>query len=186
MILDLFFRGWNSISVRCYHGIYLPYLRRQFKSCGKKCVIDSGSRIAGKDHISIGEDVYIGPGAVLYSTVANLSIGNHVNLGPNVTIITGDHRTDVVGKYTSDIREGEKLLENDQDVVIEDDVWIGTGAIILKGVLIGTGSVIAAGAVVTKNVPPYTIYISGNKQKRRFTDEQIVEHEKGLKKIGNK
>ncbi len=42
------------------------------------------------------------------------------------------------------------------------------------------GSVIAAGAVVTKDVPPYTIYISENKQKRRFNDEQIMEHEKRL------
>lgn len=91
MILDYFFRIWNSISVRSYYGIYLPYLRRQFKSCGKNSVIDAGSRIAGKDHISIGENVYIGPGAVMYSTVANLLIGSHVNFGPNVTIITGDH-----------------------------------------------------------------------------------------------
>lgn len=183
MILDLFFRVWNSISVRSYYGIYLPHLRRQFKSCGKKSVIDSGSRIAGKDHISIGENVYIGPGAVIYSTVAYLSIGNHVNLGPNVTIMTGDHRIDLVGKYMSDIQGSEKLPENDQNIVIEDDVWIGTGAIILKGVTIGIGSVIAAGAVVTKDVPPYTIYISGNKQKRRFTDGQIMEHEKRIKGI---
>lgn len=80
----------------------------------------------------------------------------------------------------SDIQESEKLPENDQNVVIEDDVWIGTGAIILKGVTIGRGAVIAAGAVVTKDVPPYTIYISENKQKRRFNDEQIMEHEKRL------
>lgn len=180
MILDYFFRIWNSISVRSYYGIYLPYLRRQFKSCGKNSVIDAGSRIAGKDHISIGENVYIGPGAVMYSTVANLLIGSHVNFGTNVTIITGDHRIDLVGKYMSDIQESEKLPENDQNVVIEDDVWIGTGAIILKGVTIGRGAVIAAGAVVTKDVPPYTIYISENKQKRRFNDEQIMEHEKRL------
>ena len=182
-ILDFLFRIWNSISVRSYHSIFLPYLRKQFKACGKNSVIDVGSRIAGKDHISIGENVYIGPGAVMYSTIANLLIGNHVNFGPNVTIITGDHRTNLVGKYMSDIQDSEKLPENDQNVVIKDDVWIGTGAIVLKGVTIGEGAVIAAGAVVTKDVPPYTIYISENKQKKRFSDEQVKEHEKRLMKF---
>lgn len=117
---------------------------------------------------------------MIYSTVAYLSIGNHVNFGPNVTIMTGDHRIDLVGKYMSDIQGSEKLPENVQNIVIEDDVWIGTGAIILKDVTIGIGSVIAAGFIVTKDVLPYTIYISENKQKRCFNDEQIMEHEKRL------
>lgn len=186
MILNCFFRIWNSISVRSYYGLYLPYLRKQFKSCGKTTVIDVGSHIAGKEHISIGENVYIGPGAVMYSTVAFLMIGSHVNFGPNVTIITGNHRIDVVGKYMSDIQEDEKLPENDQNVMIEDDVWIGASAIILKGVTIGRGAVIAAGAVVTKDVSPYTIYISESKQKRRFNDKQIIEHEKRLKEFYSK
>jgi acetyltransferase-like isoleucine patch superfamily enzyme len=41
--------------------------------------------------------------------------------------------------------------------VIEDDVWIGHGATVLKGVRIGRGAVVAAGAVVTRNVEPYTV-----------------------------
>ena len=44
------------------------------------------------------------------------------------------------------------------DVILENDVWIGTGVKILPGVTIGKGSVIAAGAVVTKDVPPYTLW----------------------------
>lgn len=50
-----------------------------------------------------------------------------------------------------------KLEENDQPVIIADDVWIGTGAIILKGVNIGTGSIIAAGALVINDVPEYNL-----------------------------
>ena len=46
-------------------------------------------------------------------------------------------------------------------VIIEDDVWIGTNALILKGVTIGRGAVVAAGSVVTKNIPPYTL-VGGN------------------------
>ena len=97
--------------------------------------------------------------------------------GPHPTIITGDHRIDVVGKYIMD--SNEKLPENDAPVVIEDDVWIGANVTILKGVTIGRGSVVAAGAVVTKSCPPYSIIggVPAKVQKMRFTPEEIVKHE---------
>ena len=56
-----------------------------------------------------------------------------------------------------DITDKEKLPDNDEDVFIEDDVWVGANSTILKGVRIGRGAIIAAGAVVNKDVPPYTI-----------------------------
>lgn len=72
--------------------------------------------------------------------------------GPNVSIVTGNHRIDVIGKYMVDVKEKREI--DDQSVVIEDDVWIGRGATILKGVTIGRGSVIGAGTIITKNVDP--------------------------------
>jgi acetyltransferase-like isoleucine patch superfamily enzyme len=64
-------------------------------------------------------------------------------------------------------------------IVIEDDVWIGLGSIVLSGVKIGIGSIIAAGSVVTKDVEPYSIY-GGNPAKKirnRFdSEEQLIEH----------
>lgn len=56
------------------------------------------------------------------------------------------------------IGDDEKLPENDMDITIENDVWIGANVTILKGVTIREGSVIAAGAVVTKDVESYSIY----------------------------
>jgi acetyltransferase-like isoleucine patch superfamily enzyme len=55
------------------------------------------------------------------------------------------------------ITESEKRPEDDRDVIIGDDVWIGARAIILHGVTIGRGSVVAAGAVVARDVPSYAI-----------------------------
>ena len=55
-------------------------------------------------------------------------------------------------------------LKDDEDVVIENDVWIGMNAMILKGVHIGEGSVIGAGAIVTKDIPPYSIITNGGGQ----------------------
>jgi acetyltransferase-like isoleucine patch superfamily enzyme len=65
---------------------------------------------------------------------------------------------------------------------VEDDVWIGHGAIIVAGVTIGTGSIVAAGSVVTRDVPPFSI-VGGNPArviKMRFSQEDLVEHKKML------
>jgi acetyltransferase-like isoleucine patch superfamily enzyme len=92
----------------------------------------------------------------------------------------GDHNTSQLGKYMFDVTE--KLPENDVPIIIEDDVWIGTGAIILKGVTIGEGAIVAAGALVIKDVPPYSVVggIPAKVLKLRFTEDQILEHKKNL------
>jgi len=77
--------------------------------------------------------------------------------GPEVSIHAGNHTSTLVGRFMFDIEEHEKLPEDDRDVVIEDDVWVGTRAIILNGVRIGRGAIVGAGAVVAKDVPPYAV-----------------------------
>ena len=79
---------------------------------------------------------------------AEISIGNDVMIGPNVSIISAGHpvapldrRAHVVGK----------------PIVIERNVWIAAGATIIGGVTVGENSVVAAGSVVTKDVPPNTL-----------------------------
>jgi len=103
---------------------------------------------------------------------APLDIKGHFMSGPGLTIITGDHRIDIRDKYMDEVTVEEKLPENDQPVVIEEDVWCGANVTILKGVTIGKGSVIAAGAVVTKNVGEYEIWggVPAKKIKNRFDD----------------
>ena len=117
---------------------------------------------------------------MFYCTEAPLTIGKKVIFGPHPTIITGDHRIDVVGKFIIDSHE--KLPQNDAPVTIEDDVWTGANITILKGVIIGRGTVIAAGAVVTKSCPPYAIIggVPAKIIKYRFTIDEILEHEKKL------
>ena len=66
--------------------------------------------------------------------------------------------------------------------MIENDVWIGYGAIIVSGVRIGHGAIVAAGSVVLKDVAPYSI-VAGNPARdvsQRFNEEQIKEHERVL------
>lgn len=87
-----------------------------------------------------------------------IHIGDNVIFGPGVTIITGNHPTNIVGRRINSIKESEKPLDCDQDVVIDNDVWIGCNSTILKGVHIHEGAVVAAGSVVTRNIPSYEIW----------------------------
>ena len=100
-----------------------------------------------KNLMTIGDDVWIGQQAFLHSA-GGLTIGNNVGIGPGVIVTTSNHG-DPVGGET---RLAAALVT--EPVVIEDDVNIGVGAIILPGVRVGRGSRIGAGAVVTKDVAP--------------------------------
>ena len=93
----------------------------------------------------------------------------------------------MIGKHICDISNQDKdsLKDKDRwdkDVIIESGCWIGTRAIILKGVTIGKGSVIGAGAIVTKDVPPYSVYVGvpASKVIERFSHDEIEQHEKIL------
>ncbi|MBT2724003.1 acyltransferase [Bacillus sp. ISL-46] len=87
---------------------------------------------------------YIGPAGYI-------SIGNNVMLGPNVSMSSENHI------YINTEKPIKEQGVERKGIFIEDDCWIGTGAIILDGVRIGRGSVVAAGSVVTKDIPPYSI-----------------------------
>ena len=153
--------------------------RTQFRRCGKNVKFDAFGQYSFST-ISIGDDVYIGKGAKMSARHTTITIGNKCMFGPNVTIRGGNHNTSVIGRYMADVLE--KRPEDDQPVVVDDDVWVGTGAIILKGVTIGRGAIVAAGAVVTKNVEPYSIVggVPARRLRYRWTAEQIREHERQL------
>lgn len=108
---------------------------RKIKNCGKNCSLGKG--VYGHlNNVYLGDDCHFGDNNVLFCLKAPIRIGNHFMTRPNVTFVTGDHRIDVLGKYMTEITNEEKLPENDLPIIIEDDVWIGTGSIILKGVKI--------------------------------------------------
>lgn len=164
--------------------LWAPVWKMGMKHCGKGVYLrPMSSDIKGLQNLSVGDGTSIPKGSTFYCTEAPLTIGKKVIFGPNPTIITGDHRIDVIGKYIIDVTVDEKLPENDMPVVIEDDVWCGANVTILKGVTIGHGSVIAAGAVVTQSFPPYSIIggVPAKLLKMRFTDDEIVQHEQKIK-----
>lgn len=117
------------------------------ENCGKNVNIESNATFSPK--VTLGDYSGIGINAKIYGTC---HIGRYVMMGTDVIIITRNHRFD-----RTDIPMMEQGFEEERPVYIGNDVWIGDRVLILPGVHIGDGSIIAAGAVVTKDVPPYSI-----------------------------
>lgn len=128
---------------------------------------------SARKHIHLGNFVGIGHRCTFQS---NIEIGNKVMIANDVAILSSDdHRYDIPGRAMWDSGRGDEHM-----VVVEDDVWIGHGAIVLAPVVIGTGSIIAAGSVVTRDVPRYSIVggVPAKVLKMRFSVAEIVEHER--------
>lgn len=154
-------------------------LRPLFGRYGKNFIFDPNGHYSFSN-IEVGDDVFFGPNANITSTKSKIIFGSKIMLGPNVSIIGGDHNTSVIGSYMYDVKS--KLPENDQVIEIKDDVWIATGVTILKGVTVGTGSIIAAGALVVNDVPEYSIVagIPARVIKMRFSNDIILKHKQLL------
>jgi PAS domain S-box-containing protein len=105
--------------------------------------------------ITIGRLSSVGIHCEMSAYVAGIRIGCHVMIASNCRFFSYDHGTE------PHLIMQEQRLKTKGDIIIEDDVWLGSGAIILSGVQIGTGAVVAAGAVVTKPVPAGCI-VAGN------------------------
>lgn len=134
-----------------------------------------------RNKLKIGDNFYIGKYSIIE---CDAEIGNNVIFANHVSLIGRyDHHYQQIGvpvRLASQIRDKDYNWKGlHQKIIIEDDVWVGLGAIILSGVKIGTGSIIAAGSVVTRNVEPYSVY-GGNPAKKittRFdTEEDLQKH----------
>jgi acetyltransferase-like isoleucine patch superfamily enzyme len=112
----------------------------------------------GGDEIRVGRNVFINQNCTFYD-LGGLDIGDDVMIGPNVSLITAGHPLDPAQRDSVTIGK---------PIVIERNVWIAAGAIIIGGVTIGENSVVAAGSVVARNVPP-NVLVGGNPARVYFS-----------------
>lgn len=144
---------------------------------GDQVIIDDDCTLdaKGEDNkgIVIGDLVTIGRFSAIVCKNADIEIGSHVNIGTTVKIIAANRGKIRIGNsldigsgchfsggsydYSeADILPSSRRIKT-RGITIEDLAWIGAGVIILDGVTIGTKSIVAAGAVVTKDIPPYSM-----------------------------
>lgn len=132
------------------------------------------------NRVFLGAHSYMNDGGYIRS---NVFIGRYCSIGRRVTILAARHNMHILSTspalnngnevYTSEQKEMLGINTTPVRVIIENDVWIGDGAVIMPGVRIATGAVIAANCVVTKDVPPYAIFggVPGKLIKYRFPTE---------------
>lgn len=107
-------------------------------------------------------------------------VKKYTEIAPDVTIVTNSHRSTM--SIPQVILGESHINDKSADVIIEEDVWVGTRATILPGVTLGRGCIVAANALVTKPVPPYAL-VAGMPAKIigvKFSMSDIERHEESL------
>ena len=127
-------------------------LRQLLGHIGQKSRIESPFHCVYGQNIHIGDHVYLNVLCTILDC-GEVRIGHHVMFGPAVQVFTAAHLLQAEGRIQG--------LEIAKPIAIEDNVWIGGGAILLPGVRIGRNAVVGAGAVVTRDVPANTV-VAGN------------------------
>lgn len=138
-------------------SIYVPYTLKKWLASyhPDQEIRNLFLRLTG---VEVGKDTYINPNVTIvddrYAKDVKIKIGNRVAISPGVIIISASAPNMSLLRNNNYVKN---TLMKTESVIIEDDAWIGAGAIIMPGVKIGKESIIGAGAVVTKDVPERTI-----------------------------
>lgn len=133
--------------------------------------------IKGIENVYLYENSHILGNSLIIATKAKFIMKKNSGAAEGFTVVTGNHPL-VRGEFYLQ-RGGERDEQNAKDVIVEEDVGIGTNVTLLSGVNIGRGSIIGSGSVCRNSVPPYSIVI-GNPAKIigfRFLPKAIIEHE---------
>ena len=107
----------------------------------------------------VGEGTYVADDLTItlaYTNRGHLRLGQRVSIGPGCVLVLAAH--------ANNSRIMQQIPQKERSIVIEDDVWLGAGVIVLPEITIGEGSIIGAGAVVTKDIPPHSVAV-GNPAK---------------------
>ena len=143
-------------------------------------------RVYNRLNLIMEERTNIDAGATIMNTRAKFIMKKYSGAAIGLMVITGNHMS-LPGFFVKQVTDStkDKLDKNgeyDQDVIVEEDVWIGANVTLLSGSMIGRGAIVGNGSVVRGKVPPYAI-VMGNPAKVvgfKFTPEETIEHEKKL------
>jgi acetyltransferase-like isoleucine patch superfamily enzyme len=165
--------------ISLYENAYQYKLYSRFKSIGKNAVIELPTSVLGEEFITIGDnfiarkdskiraysdfegyqyrpeiiigdDFYMGTNCCI-SAIGKIKIGNSVTFASNITVLDHQHGLSDFSDIETPVMKRE--LSSKGAIVIEDNVWLGEGSVVLSGVIIGKNCIVGANAVVTKSFP---------------------------------
>lgn len=181
-IIQRFRRNTFFSAILCLYRNYFEVTRNKFGYIHPSAFYRQPILIKGIENVEMYEGCFLQGHAVILTTQAKFVMKKNSAAGEHFTVVTGNHLS-IPGRWWVDITDNEKDGMNmDRDVIVEEDVWMGTNVTIMAGVTIGRGSIVAAGSVVTKSCPPYSV-IGGCPAKvikHRFTIDEIIKHERSL------
>lgn len=143
-----------KVSLRlCLYYIVNYVVGRNKARIGKNTNIHPTVIIREGQNVEIGDNCYFNHNTIMIGGHSNgkLIIGNYVQTGPNVGFFVANHH------YADPTKPIKSQGYDEDDIIVEDDVWIGANSIVTSGVKIGKGSVIGANSVVTKDIPPFSV-----------------------------
>jgi acetyltransferase-like isoleucine patch superfamily enzyme len=156
-----FFGGFPGIVGFALRNAFYRLLFQKIKGF---CWIQPNVRFVECRHLSIGRIVAINSGTYI-NAIGGIRMGDYVLIGSNVTISSGLHP--IAGKTPPVFARPVTKKE----IVIEDDVWIGAGAVIMPGIKIAQGTVVGANSVVTKSTEAYSVVVGAPARKIRSRND---------------
>jgi acetyltransferase-like isoleucine patch superfamily enzyme len=161
------------MNFRAFIG-YAYYFKtiRNLNHCGKNLILSKGGVIKRPEQLSIGDNIFINRN--FHISAYDMKIGSNVMIGPNFVAECDDHKFNIVGKSMYSISKDK----NFSGITIENDVWIGSNVVLLKGVTVGEGSIVGAGSVVCRSILPYTVSVGVPCKpiRTRFSPEDLSFH----------
>lgn len=152
--------------------VYGAFVKLRLRKCGRRLRLKLSTVIRGHENIVLGDSFSSMGVLYLYANGGGyLQIGNNCSVNTNVQfgasagkLIVGDNVSiapNVVIRVANSGMRRDALMKDQAhtygEIIIEDDVWIGSNAVITSGVTLAKGTVVGAGAVVTKSTEPYSI-----------------------------
>ena len=144
------------------------YMKEVFAECGEMVYIEQPFHANfGGHHAHFGSFIYANSNLTLVDD-GHIYIGDHVMIGPNVTIATASHPLD------PELRA--RGLQFNKDVYIGENVWIGANVVVLPGITIGKNTIIGAGSIVTRDIPENVIAVGNPCKVMREVSERDKEY----------
>lgn len=150
-------------------------------ACGKNTVLDYPIIFESKSSVYLEDNTKIRSGCHVINTPSERFIMRKYSvIAANCTIITNNHRSTVT--IPQFLLGGSHINDKSNDIIIEEDVWVGANVTLLSGTHLGRGCIVGAGSIVSKPIPPYALVV-GSPAKiiaKKFELEDILKHEEAL------
>ena len=170
-----FIRGFYTLYRR-----YFGYNRKRFGFVGDRAKLIPPLNIFNPQNVFLYEKTKV-EDSTISAAIGKFVMKKYSAAAEGLSVHTGNHMM-VIGKFYRTVTNEDKAQSGkvfDQDVIVDEDVWIGCNVTLLSGAHIGRGSIVAAGAVVNKSTPPYAVIggVPAKFIKFKWTIDEILEHE---------